>query len=162
MPTLEQLIPNIDVLLYSAVNAKVRRDMIRQTARSAEQERNVWAGSCQAGRGSLRTISPWTEFQNKDEEHALFYAFQRVGPLNIVARGPGRLRCFEPLGPEGAALLQRLCHPKNPALEPRYSASGGVSVKSWYVSRRRSFSKTEHKRQMLSSLTKPHPHSVRH
>ena len=41
------------------------------------------------------------------DEHALFYAFQRVGAL-VVARGPGRLRCFEATGPEGAALLQRL------------------------------------------------------
>jgi hypothetical protein len=70
--------------------------------------REVWTGLCHAGRGSLRTISPWTEFQNKDDEHALFYAFQRVGALTVMARGPGRLRCFEPRGPEGAALLQRL------------------------------------------------------
>ena len=100
--------PAFGVLLHTAVNAKVRRDMIRQAVRSDDQVREVWTGLCHTGRGSLRTISPWTEFQNKDDEHALFYAFQRVGALTVVARGPGRLRCFEPQGPEGAALLHRL------------------------------------------------------
>ncbi len=100
--------PAFGVLLHTAVNAKVRRDMIRQAARSNDQVREVWTGLCHTGRGSLRTISPWTEFQNKDDEHALFYAFQRVGALTVVARGPGWLRCFEPRGPEGAALLHRL------------------------------------------------------
>jgi ATP-dependent DNA helicase RecQ len=100
--------PAFGVLLHTAVNAKVRRDLIRQTSKTTDQVREVWTGICQAGRGSLRTISPWTEFQNKDEEHSLFYAFQRVGALTVVSRGPGRLRCFEARGPEGAALLQRL------------------------------------------------------
>jgi ATP-dependent DNA helicase RecQ len=100
--------PAFGVLLYTAVNAKVRRDMIRAASRTVEEVREVWTNLCEAGRGSLRTISPWTEFQGKDDEHALFYAFQRVGALKVVARGPGRLRCFEPRGSGGAALLQRL------------------------------------------------------
>jgi ATP-dependent DNA helicase RecQ len=100
--------PAFGILLHTAVNAKVRRDLIGQTAKTADEVREVWTGICQAGRSSLRTISPWTEFQNKDDEHALFYAFQRVGALTVVARGPGRLRCFEAMGPEGARLLQRL------------------------------------------------------
>jgi ATP-dependent DNA helicase RecQ len=100
--------PAFGVLLHTAVNAKVRRDLIGKSAKTVDQVREVWTGICQAGRSSLQTISPWTEFQNKDEDHALFYAFQRVGALTVVARGPGRLRCFEARGPEGAALLQRL------------------------------------------------------
>jgi ATP-dependent DNA helicase RecQ len=100
--------PAFGVLLYTAVNAKVRRDMIRKASRTAKEVREVWSEVCQAGRSSLRTISPWTEFQGNDDEHALFYSFQRVGALTVVARGPGRLRCFEARGPEGAALLQRL------------------------------------------------------
>jgi superfamily II DNA helicase RecQ len=63
--------PAFGILLYSPVNAKVRRDMIRQSACSAEQVRKVWTGYCQAGRAALRTINPWTEFQNMDEEHAV-------------------------------------------------------------------------------------------
>jgi ATP-dependent DNA helicase RecQ len=86
--------PAFGILLHTAVNAKVRRDLIGQTAKTADEVREVWTGICQAGRSSLRTISPWTEFQNKDDEHALFYAFQRVGALTVVARGPGRLRCL--------------------------------------------------------------------
>jgi ATP-dependent DNA helicase RecQ len=100
--------PAFGFLLHTAVNAKVRRDMIRHAVKSSDQVREVWEGICHAGRGSLRTISPWTDFQNKEDEHALFYAFQRVGALTVIARGPGRLRCFEAAGPEGAALLQRL------------------------------------------------------
>ncbi|MGY4366675.1 ATP-dependent DNA helicase RecQ [Bradyrhizobium sp. LB1.3] len=100
--------PAFGTLFYSEINAKVRRDLIRQAARSSEQVREVWTGVCDIGRGPLRTISPWTEFQNKDDEHALFYAFQRVGALTIVARGPGRLKCFKARLPDGAAFLHRL------------------------------------------------------
>src|SRR3974377_1367266 len=49
--------PAFGVLLYTSVNSKVRRDMIRQTNRSAAQVREVWAAICRAGRSSLRTIS---------------------------------------------------------------------------------------------------------
>ena len=96
------------VLLHTAVNTKVRRDMIRKASRTPDEVREVWEGVCEAGRSPLRTISPWTEFQNRDDEHSLFYAFQRVGALTVVARGPGRLHCFEAKGPEGAELLQHL------------------------------------------------------
>lgn len=100
--------PAFGILLYTPINAKVRRDMIRASSRTPEEVREVWRNLCETGRASLRTISPWTEFQGKDDEHALFYAFQRVGALRLVARGPGRLGCFEAGGPRGAALLQRL------------------------------------------------------
>ncbi len=96
------------VLLHTAINAKVRRDLIRQACRTEAEVREVWDNVCQVGQSSLRTISPWTEFQGKDDEHALFYAFQRHGALTVVARGPGRLRCFEARDGEGAALLNRL------------------------------------------------------
>jgi ATP-dependent DNA helicase RecQ len=100
--------PAFGILLYTAVNSKVRRDVIVMASRSANKVREVWEKVCAAGRSSLRTVSPWTEFQSRDDEHALFYAFQRVGALTVVARGPGRLHCFEARGPEGATLLQRL------------------------------------------------------
>jgi ATP-dependent DNA helicase RecQ len=96
------------VLLYTAVNTRVRRDLIRQASRAVDQVSEVWTEVCATGRSELRTITPWTEFQGKDDEYALFYAFQRLGILTVVARGPGRLHCFEARGPEGAALLQRL------------------------------------------------------
>jgi ATP-dependent DNA helicase RecQ len=99
--------PAFGVLLYTSTNAKVRRDLITGAGRTAEEIRDVWNGLC-AGKSALRTVCPWTDFQGKDDEHGLFYAFQRVGALTIVARGPGRLQCFEPQGPQGAALLQRL------------------------------------------------------
>ena len=68
----------------------------------------VWREVCETGRSSLCTVNPWTEFQGNDIEHALFYSFQRTGALTVVARGPGRLHCFEARGPKGAAYLQRL------------------------------------------------------
>ena len=96
------------ILLYTAVNARVRRDLIRSANRNNKQVREFWDSVCTAGRAALRTISPWTEFQGKDDEHALFYALQRVGALTILARGPGRLQCFTPSTPNGAEVLAQL------------------------------------------------------
>lgn len=101
--------PALGVLLYTAVNSKVRRDMIDSGRRDIDQVREVWNQVCNIGRSDLKTISPWSEFQGRDDEYALFYAFQRIGAINVLARGPGRLQCFEPRGPAGMAFLERLC-----------------------------------------------------
>jgi ATP-dependent DNA helicase RecQ len=100
--------PAFGVVLYTSKNAKVRRDMIKSSLLDADDVRGYWEGTFQDGKSSLRTLSPWVEFQGREMEHSLFYAFQRVGALKVVARGPGRLSCFEPRGPEGAQLLARL------------------------------------------------------
>lgn len=96
--------PAFGTLLYTAANAKVRRDLIRRVGRTDHEVREFWDSVCAAGRAMPQTISPWTEFQGKDDEHALFYALQRVGALTVLARGPGRLQSFEPSGPKGAEL----------------------------------------------------------
>lgn len=100
--------PAYGILLYTAANARVRRDLIRRAHRTSEQLRDFWDSVCTPGRATLQTISPWTEFQGKDDEYALFYALQRVGALTILARGPGRLQSFEPSGPNGAEILAQL------------------------------------------------------
>lgn len=100
--------PAFGILLYTAANARVRRDLIRGAKRTSEQVREFWDSVCTPGRATLQTISPWTEFQGKDDEHALFYALQRVGALTILARGPGRLHSFEPSGSNGAEMLAQL------------------------------------------------------
>jgi ATP-dependent DNA helicase RecQ len=99
--------PAFGVLLHTAVNAKVRRDLIQQTIKSADEVRQAWQHICH-GRSSLLNVSPWTEFQNRADEHALFYAFQRVGALTVLARGIGQLRSLKARGAEGAVCLQRL------------------------------------------------------
>ena len=100
--------PAFGTLLYTAKNAEVRRDLIRRANRTSEQVLEFWNSVCIPGQAILKTISPWTEFQGKDDEHALFYALQRIGALTIVARGPGRLRSFEPSGPNGEVMLAKL------------------------------------------------------
>lgn len=100
--------PSFGVLLYTPVNSKVRRDMIEDARRSVDQVREVWDEVCNVGRADIKTISPWAEFQGRDDEYALFYAFERIGVIQILARGPGRLKCFEPRGPDGMVMLQRL------------------------------------------------------
>ena len=96
------------VLLYTAVNSKVRQDMMADGRRNVDQVREIWNQVCNVGRSELKTISPWSAFQGQDDEHALFYAFQRVGAISVLARGPGRLPCFEGRGREGVAFLGRL------------------------------------------------------
>jgi ATP-dependent DNA helicase RecQ len=100
--------PAFGVLLYTPVNSKVRRDMIENARRTVDQVREVWDEVCNIGRADIKTISPWAEFHGRDDEYALFYAFERIGAIQILARGPGRLKCLEPRGPHGMALLQRL------------------------------------------------------
>jgi ATP-dependent DNA helicase RecQ len=100
--------PAFGRLLYTGVNSKVRRDMIQKSRRTVDKVKEAWSQVCNIGRSDLKTISPWTEFQGREDEYALFYAFQRIGGINIVGRGPGRLKCFEPSGPEGMEFLERL------------------------------------------------------
>ena len=100
--------PAFGVLLYTTVNSKVRQDMISGGRRDVDQIREVWSQDCNVGRSQLKTISPWIAFQGRDDEYALFYAFQRLGAIDVLARGPGRLRCFESCGSAGAAYLGRL------------------------------------------------------
>jgi ATP-dependent DNA helicase RecQ len=100
--------PAFGALLYTPKNAKVRRDMIAASRRTAEQVTDMWNGVCGAGGPGLRTVNVWSEFQGKDDEHALFYAFQRIGVLNVVARAPGRLQSFEGCGPVGLSFLNTL------------------------------------------------------
>jgi hypothetical protein len=79
---------------------QVRRDMIRVASQTAEEVREVWTNLCEAGRGSLRTTSPWREFQGKDDEYALFCAFSasahsgssRGGLIGYAASRPGPRR----------------------------------------------------------------------
>lgn len=111
--------PAFGVLLYTAVNSKVRRDMIEKGRRNIDQVRDVWKHVCNIGLSDLKTICPWSEFQGRDDEYALFYAFQRTGAINVLARGPGRLQCFEPRGPEGTTYLQLL----NSATKSRMTAA---------------------------------------
>ncbi len=100
--------PAFGILLYTTANAKVRRDLIKRANRASEEVREFWDSVCTSGRATLQTISPWTEFQGKDDEYALFYALQRAGALKIIARGPGRLQSFEPSGPNGIEMLAQL------------------------------------------------------
>ena len=96
------------VLLYTTVNSKVRRDMIGNGRRAVDRVCEFWNEVCNVGRSELKTISPWSAFQGRDDEYALFYALQRIGAINVLGRGPGRLRCFEARGAEGRAYLERL------------------------------------------------------
>lgn len=95
-------------LLHTEINAKVRRSLIKESGRDADAVWGVWNDLIAPGKSKLKTLSPWTQFQGRDADYAIFYAFQRVGAITIVARGPGRLVSFEPRGPEGADLLNRL------------------------------------------------------
>ena len=82
--------------------------MITASLRSPEQIQDVWDKCCNIGRNELKTVSPWTEFQSKEDEYALFYALNRIGAITILARGPGRLKSFEPTGPDGTVFLKKM------------------------------------------------------
>lgn len=100
--------PAFGVLLYAPKNAKVRVDMIKTGQRTAEAVRSLWDDLIVSGQADLRALSPSSSFGDNKEDYALFYAFQRVGALEVVARGPGRIDAFAAGGANGAAFLQRL------------------------------------------------------
>lgn len=96
------------LLLYAPKNAQVRKDMISAGGTTPDRVLAVWSDLIAPGRSEVRSLSPSVEFQGRDEEYALFQAFQRVGAIEILARGPGRLLPFAAHGPEGMQLLNRL------------------------------------------------------
>lgn len=100
--------PAFGLLLYAPKNAAVREDMINSARTTGDSVMETWSRLIEAGHGDVRSLSPNIEFQGRDDEYALVYAFQRAGALEIVARGPGRLASFEARGPAGAALLNRI------------------------------------------------------
>lgn len=111
--------PAFGALLHTKVNTKVRRDMIRAGTRSAEQIQQTWNDLFGSGRPGVKSISPWTQFQGQEDQHALFYAFQRTGALKVLARGPNRLKCFKAKSEEAKKFLEDLLkHTKTNLLAP--------------------------------------------
>jgi ATP-dependent DNA helicase RecQ len=100
--------PAFGRLLYTGRNAAVREDMIVHSRIAIDEVKSVWNDLFGAGRAQIRSLSPNAEFKDREREYALFYAFQRVGAVELLARGPGRLESFKPSGPEGLAFLNRL------------------------------------------------------
>jgi ATP-dependent DNA helicase RecQ len=96
------------LLLYTPKNAKVRQDMIGTGRLEGKDVLEVWSRLFASGRADIRSLSPVVDLGGRDDHYALFYAFQRVGAIKVLARGPGRLQAFEPGGPEGVAYLNRL------------------------------------------------------
>ncbi len=100
--------PAFGRLLYTPRNAAVREDMIVQSRTSADEVKTIWAGLFGAGRAEIRSISPAVEFRNQEREYGLFYALQRAGVVELLARGPGRLAALEARGADGLMFLKRL------------------------------------------------------
>jgi ATP-dependent DNA helicase RecQ len=100
--------PAFGLLMYAPRNAKVRMDMINARRTKADSVLKVWSDLIQAGRSDTRSLSPSVEFQDRDEDYALFYAFQRAGAVEVLARGPGRLKPLKARGTKGHELLNRL------------------------------------------------------
>jgi hypothetical protein len=61
----------------------------------------LWSGLITSGHSDVRSLNPNMEFQGKDDEYALFYAFQRAGAVEVLARGPSRLASFAARSPVG-------------------------------------------------------------
>ncbi len=99
-------IPAFGVLLYTAKNAKVRKDMIKAKRTTAEAVQEVWSDLITAARTEFKSLDPTVAFD--EDEYALFHAFRRLGAVDVVARGPSRLASFEPRGPDGMEFLNRM------------------------------------------------------
>lgn len=100
--------PAFGRLLYTERNAAVREDMIVQGRTSADEVKSAWSNLFGAGRAQMRSLSPNVDFRDSEREYALFYALQRAGIIELLARGPGRLESFKASGPEGLTFLTRL------------------------------------------------------
>jgi ATP-dependent DNA helicase RecQ len=96
------------LLLYTPKNAKVRKDMINAGKRTANCVLALWSGVITSGHSEVRSLNPNMEFQGKDDEYALFHAFQRAGALEVLARGPSRLASFAARSSEGKEFLDRI------------------------------------------------------
>lgn len=101
-------LPAFGLLLYTTTNARVRRDQINKNRRSKADVEEVWNEVCNASARPLKTVSPWSEFQGREAEYAIFEDLVRLGAVEILARGPNRLSCLAARGAKGAAMLQGL------------------------------------------------------
>lgn len=101
-------LPAFGLLLYAPKNAQVRKDMIEARRVTAESILALWSNLVEAGRSDIRSLNPQIEFQGRDDDYALFYAFQRVGAVDILARGPGRINAFAARSSTGVEWLNRL------------------------------------------------------
>jgi ATP-dependent DNA helicase RecQ len=100
--------PAFGSLLYTPKNAKVRKDMINAGKRTADRVLALWSGVIASGHSEVRSLNPNMEFQGKDDEYALFHAFQRAGAIEVLARGPSRLASFAARGSEGTEFLNQV------------------------------------------------------
>ena len=100
--------PAFGLLMYAPKNAKVRTDMINGRRTQPDKVLDVWSALIHAGRSETRSLNPSLAFQGRDEDYALFYAFQRAGAVEVLARGPGRLKPMKARGAKGHEMLDRL------------------------------------------------------
>jgi ATP-dependent DNA helicase RecQ len=100
--------PAFGLLLYTPKNAKVRKDMINAGKRTADRVLALWSGVITSGHSEVRSLNPNMEFQGKDDEYALFHAFQRAGAIEVLARGPSRLASFAARDSEGTEFLNQV------------------------------------------------------
>lgn len=96
--------PAFGRLLYCARNGQVQSEMLEKSRIDQEEIREVWDKTINRSRHELKSVHPQTAFAN-DDQHALFYMLSRIGAVEIVARGPTRLKCFDATGCD---LLDRL------------------------------------------------------
>lgn len=100
--------PAFAKFLYFSKNGEVRREMIEAGRTTSDAVMQSWSDLMDAsGPNDLKLIDPQMAFDGKDYNYALFHAFQRLGAVNVVARGPMRLDVYEPRGPQGLQLMNR-------------------------------------------------------
>ena len=96
------------VLLYTKKNSKVRHDMINASRTTGEKVMALWSKVIEPGRSAFKSLSPMESLQSQEGDYALFHAFQRIGAIDIVARGPARIEAFKAVSPAAAEFLKKV------------------------------------------------------
>ncbi|MCC9608574.1 RecQ family ATP-dependent DNA helicase [Blastopirellula sp. JC732] len=100
--------PAFGRLLYCNSNGRIQREMIESALREPTQIEEVWNSLFDSVSSDLKSINPWTEFQGKEDEYALFYAFVHLGAIKVLARGPAWLKPLSAVSEDARNFLRSL------------------------------------------------------
>lgn len=96
------------LLMYAEKNGQVREKLIQRGLVDASDVMKLWSTKIEPGLAKLKSIVSRDLAQGDKLEMALLHAFQRVGAIEVVSRGPSIVKAYKPVGDKGVKFLNKM------------------------------------------------------